>query len=74
MLSKVFLDIKRCDSTLILSNTGKKQEARLSLVADFVIEAISRPEFEDGMRTGGCWCHCGDQTWPRINSNPSFGV
>ena len=32
---------------------------RLGLVADPVIEAIARPEFEDGLRTGvhhgGCW-------------------
>ena len=32
---------------------------QLGLVADPVIEAIARPEFEDGLRTGvhhgGCW-------------------
>ena len=32
---------------------------RLGLVADPVIEAIAKPEFEDGLRTGvhhgGCW-------------------
>ena len=35
---------------------------QLGLVADPVIEAIVRQEFEDGLRTGvlhrACWCHC----------------
>ena len=36
-----------------------KNNIKLGLVADPVIEAIARLEFEDGMRTGvlpgGCW-------------------
>ena len=36
-----------------------KVKRELGLVADPVIEAIARPEFEDGLRTGvhhgGCW-------------------
>ena len=39
---------------------------KLGLVADPVIEAIARPEFEDGLRTGvlpgGCWYPCGGST------------
>ena len=38
----------------------------LGIVADPVIEAIARLEFEDGLRTGvllgGCWYPCGGRT------------
>ena len=44
--------------------------SKLGLVADPVIEAIARLEFEDGLRTGvllgGCWCL-------ESISNPSWG-
>ena len=47
----------------------------LGLVADPVIAAIARPEFEDGLRTkfllGGCWCRCGGHIKQRIIPNPS---
>ena len=37
----------------------KELESKLGLVAEPVIEAIARLEFEDGLRTGilpeGCW-------------------
>ena len=38
---------------------SKKEKLKLGLIADPVIEAIARLEFEDGLRTGvlpgGCW-------------------
>jgi len=47
---------------------------QLGLIADPVIEAIARLQFEDGLRTvvlpGGCWCPWGGHTYPRINTNP----
>ena len=50
---------------------------KLGLVADPVIKAIARLEFEDGLRTrvllGGCWCHCRVRIKPRVNSNPLLG-
>ena len=49
----------------------------LGLVADTVIEAIARLEFEDGLRTvvlpGGCWCLFGGHTYPRFNTKPLGG-
>ena len=55
-------------------NFKQKQGKLLGLVADPVIEAIARLEFEDGLRTvvlpGGCWCPCGGCTYPRINFKP----
>ena len=45
--------------------------ARLASVAGAVIQAIGRPEFEDGLRTGvlqeDCWCPCGVRTNPLVN-------
>ena len=50
---------------------------KLGLIADPVIEAIARLEFEDGLRTGvllgGCWCPWGGRTYPRINTKPPWG-
>ena len=50
----------------------------LGLVADPVIEAIARLEFEHGLRTGvlyrGCWCPWGGCTYPRINPKPPWGA
>ena len=47
------------------------------VVADTVIKAIARLEFEDGFRMGvlhgGCLCPCGGHTYPRINIKPSLG-
>ena len=47
---------------------------QLGLVADPVIEAIARLEFEDGLRTvvlpGDCWCPRGSCIYPRINTKP----
>ena len=44
---------------------------RLASVAGAVIQAIGRPEFEDGLRTGvlqeDCWCPCGVRTNPLVN-------
>ena len=44
----------------------KTPMVKLGLVADPVIEAIARLEFEDGLRTGvlpgGCWYPCGGRT------------
>ena len=51
---------------------------KLELVADPVIEAMMRLEFEDGLRTGvlpgGCWCPWGDRIYPRINTKPPLGA
>ena len=51
--------------------------AILGLIADPVIEAIVRLEFEDSLRTGvlpgGFWYPCGGLTLPRINSAPPRG-
>ena len=48
------------------SNYLKFKIFKLGLVADPVIEAIARLEFEDGLRTGvlpgGCWYPCGGHT------------
>ena len=47
------------------------------LIADPVIQAIGRPEFEDGLRTGlllaGCLCHCVDRFKAKINSKFPLG-
>ena len=52
-------------------------DEQLGLVADPVIEAIARLEFEDGLRTGvhlgDCWCPWGGRTYPRINFKPLWG-
>ena len=46
-------------------------------VVGSVIQATGTVEFEDGLRTGvhlgGCWCHCGGRTYPRINFKPLWG-
>ena len=51
---------------------------KLGLVADPVIEAIARLEFEDGLRMGvllgGCWCPWGGRTYPRTNTKPPLGA
>ena len=57
------------DTKLLGKQSFRYQNAfkyQLGLVADPVIEAIARLEFEDGLRTGvlpgGCWYHCGGCT------------
>ena len=51
---------------------------RLASVAGAVIQAIGRPEFEDGLRTGvlqeDCWCPCGVRTKPMVTTIHPFGV
>ena len=51
---------------------------RLASVAGAVIQAIGRPEFEDGLRTGvlqeDCWCPCGVRTKPMVTAKHPFGV
>ena len=51
--------------------------AILGLIADPVIEAIVRLEFEDGLRLGvligGCWGPLSGRTYPSINSKPLWG-
>ena len=51
---------------------------RLVSVAGAVIQAIGRPEFEDGLRTGvlqeDCWCPCGVRTKPMVTAKHPFGV
>ena len=46
-------------------------------VASFLIQATGTVEFEDCLRTGvlpgGCWCPCGDHTYPRINAKLPLG-
>ena len=41
----------------------------LVLVLNLIIEAITSPEFEDGLRMGalsrGCWCSCGNRAVAR---------
>ena len=53
------------------------EEIRLEIVTDPVINAIARPEFEDGLWTGvfpgGYWYHCGECIKPKNNSNSLFG-
>ena len=43
------------------------RRSKLGLVADPVIKAIARLEFEDGLKMGvlpgGFWCPCGDCTY-----------
>ena len=65
---------------LLVRNLGQNLvvEVRLRLIADPVIEAIARPEFEDGLRTGfpkeaAGAIGCSDHIKPRINSNPLLG-
>ena len=45
---------------------GEIPKFQLGIVADPVIEAIARLEFEDGLRTGvlpgGCWYPCSGRT------------
>ena len=47
------------ENSEINPNMNKRLGSRLGLVVDPVIEAIARPEFKDGLRTGvhhgGCW-------------------
>ena len=55
-----------------LINYGLEYERlRLASIAGAVIQAIGRPEFEDGLRTGvlqeDCWCPCGVRTNPLVN-------
>ena len=55
-----------------------KCKERLASVAGAVIQAIGRPEFEDGLRTGvlqeDCWCPCGVRTKPMVTAKHPFGV
>ena len=50
----------------------------LASIAGAVIQAIGRPEFEDGLRTGvlqeDCWCPCGIRTKPMVTAKHPFGV
>ena len=43
----------------------RKNDMELGLVAESVIKAIARPDFEDGLRSGvlpgGCWYPYGDR-------------
>ena len=58
------------ESLVMCSNFLLKEDFyafnKLGLVADPVIEAIARLEFEDGLRTGvlpgGCWYPCSGRT------------
>ena len=51
---------------------------RMGLVADPVIQAIGRLEFEDGLRTGVlqevCWCPYGVRNKPMVNAKYPYGV
>ena len=70
----VFLVVLRLNSSFsLVLNEGSIQLAqRLASIAVAVIQAIGRPEFEDGLRTGvlqeDCWCPCGVRTKPLVNA------
>ena len=74
---KIFSKSIRNSNSLLLVVLKRSLFIHLGPVADPVIEAIARLEFEDGLRTGvllgGCWCPWGGRTYPRINTKPPWG-